>query len=139
MIGVDTNILVRAVLDDHPDESKIAKSFLKKAVNGKKLFISSYAILEMVWVLKVKKRSRQEICEALLDLLDSPGIVIGQREVVVSALEKYSRGRADFGDYLILSEGEIFDAPRIVSFDQIFCKDIPQAQHPEEYFKQAVD
>ncbi len=133
MIGVDTNILVRAVLDDHPGESHLAKIFLKKTVNEKKLFISSYAILEMAWILKVKKRSRHEIYESILDLLDSPGIVVGQREVIVSALEMYIKGKADFGDYLILAEGECYDAPKLASFDKAFCRSTRRAQHPQKY------
>ena len=133
MIGADTNILIRAVLDDHPAESTFAKGFLKKMAGGKKLFISSYAILEMVWVLKVKKRTRKEIYDALLDLLDSAGVVIGQREVVISALEIYIKGKADFGDYLILAEGGLYDAPKLASFDKIFCKDNHRAQHPKKY------
>lgn len=133
MIGVDTNILIRAVLDDSPSESKLAKQFLTKISSEKKLFISSYAILEMVWVLKVKKRSREEIYECLLDLLDSPGIVIGQRSVIISALEMYIKGKADFGDYVILAEGELHDAPKIASFDKIFCKSSNRAQNPKKY------
>ena len=74
MIGVDTNILVRAVLEDTPKQSSLAKVLLKEASAQKKLFISSFAILEMVWVLKGKDRSRHQICEALWDLVDSPGI-----------------------------------------------------------------
>jgi predicted nucleic-acid-binding protein len=133
MIGCDTNVLIRAVLDDHPEESKFSKNFLQKMAGEKKLFISSYAILEMVWVLKVKKTTRQEIYEALLDLLDSAGVVIGQREVVISALEMYIKGKADFGDYLILAEGESYDAPKLATFDKIFCKDNKRAQHPRKY------
>jgi len=133
MIGSDTNILVRAVLDDEDSESKLAKQFLKKVSEDKKLFISSYAILEMVWVLKVKKQSRKDIYESVLDLLDSPGIVIGQREVIVSALEMYIKGRADFGDYLILAEGKLYDAPKLASFDKTFCKDNSRAQNPKKY------
>lgn len=134
MIGVDTNVLIRAVLEDEPHEAKLAKQFLEKTSDERKLFISSYAILEMVWVLKVKKRTRNEICEAILDLLDSPGVTVGQREIVVSALEKYRLGKADFGDYLILAEGEFYNAPKLASFDKMFCKESHQAQHPKEYF-----
>jgi predicted nucleic-acid-binding protein len=133
MIGSDTNILIRAVLDDHPEESMFAKNFLKKMAGDKKLFISSYAILEMVWVLKVKKITRKEIYEALLDLLDSAGVVVGHRAVVISALEMYIKGKADFGDYLILAEGELYDAPKVASFDKMFCKDNNRAQHPKKY------
>jgi predicted nucleic-acid-binding protein len=128
MIGADTNVLVRAVLEDHPKESPLAQQFLKQAAKDKKLFVSSYAILEMVWVLKVKQRGRQEIYEAVLDLLDSPGVMVGQREVVMSALEKYIKGKADFGDYLILAEGECYQTPKLMSFDKVFCKEGQGAQ-----------
>lgn len=133
MIGADTNILVRAVLDDDPEESKLAKRFLKKTADSKKLFISSYAILEMVWVLKVKKCTREQICESVLDLLDSSGIVIGQREIVVLALEMYSKGKADFGDYLILAESKSFEVSKVATFDQLFYKDNNNVEHPKKF------
>jgi predicted nucleic-acid-binding protein len=133
MIGADTNVLVRAVLNDHPQESRKAINFLKKAAQKKQLFISSYAILEMVWVLKVRKRDREEIIEAIMDLLDSPGIVIGRREVVVIALEMYAKGKADFGDYLIMAEGELFETPYLASFDKTLCKDTRRASPPSKF------
>jgi predicted nucleic-acid-binding protein len=123
MIGVDTNVLVRVYLEDSPKEAKAAREFLRKAVSKKQLFLSSYAILEMVWVLKTKKRSRQEIVEAVLDLVDSPGVVVGHRDIVVAALEKYAKGKADFGDYLILAEGEAYHATRLATFDQQLLDD----------------
>jgi len=131
MIGADTNILVRAVLEDHPRESLLAQQFLKQATENRELFISSYALLEMVWVLKVKGYARKEIYESVLDLLDSPGIVIGQREAVVAALEKYIKGKADFGDYLILAEGQLYQARKLASFDKVFCKEEPNVKPPE--------
>lgn len=134
MIGADTNVLMRAVLDDHPQESRAAIKFLKKAAQKKQLFISSYAILEMVWVLKVRKRSRDEIYEAVMDLLDSPGIVIGRREVVVIALEMYAKGKADFGDYMIMAEGEAFETPYLASFDKTLCKNTSRVDVPDKYF-----
>jgi predicted nucleic-acid-binding protein len=133
MIGCDTNVLIRAVLDDDPHEAKIAQHFLEKTSREKKLFISSYAILEMVWVLKVKKRTREEIIESVTDLLDSPGIVLGQREAIESALEMYAKGKADFGDYLILAEGEFHHAQKLATFDKVFCSDNHRAQHPKKY------
>jgi predicted nucleic-acid-binding protein len=66
MIGVDTNILVRAVLEDAPEESILAKAFIKKACAQKQLFVSCFAILEMVWVLKGKNHSRHQISESIL-------------------------------------------------------------------------
>lgn len=131
MISVDTNVLVRAVLDDNELESAQARRLLKKATEEKKLFISSYAILEMVWVLKVKKRTRAEIYDAIFILLDSPGIKVSQREIIVDALELYIEGKADFGDYLILAESLHHHAKPVASFDKLFCKEAEHVLHPK--------
>lgn len=130
MIGVDTNILVRAILEDDAKQAKIAQSLLKKLAKNKQLFISSHTLLEMVWVLKGRERSREDICQCVLDLIDSPGIIIGQKEVVISALEKYRKGKADFGDYMILAEGEYFGTAELASFDKILCKDTANCLEP---------
>lgn len=110
MLGADTTILLRAFLEDRADHAKVAQKFLANSSASGELFISSYAILEFAWILKAKKFSRQEIFEAILTLTDSPGVTIGQREVVLAACDKYVKGKADFADYMILSEGEKFGA-----------------------------
>ena len=58
---------------------------------------------------------------------------MGQREAIVSALGLYIKGKADFGDYLILAEGELNDAPKLASFDKILCKDNSHTQNPRKY------
>ena len=124
MIGTDTNILVRAFLEDDKNQYKEAKQFLENAAKSGKLFISSYAILEFVWVLKVKKISREVIYDAVITLCDSSGVIIGNKEIVIKALEKYRKGRADFGDYMILAEGEANRTHKIKTFDKILQNEI---------------
>lgn len=58
--------------------------------------------------------------------------MIGQREVVVSAIERFQRGKADFGDYLILAEGDISNVPRLATFDKALCKDSEKCLSPQE-------
>lgn len=135
MISVDTNILVRAVLDDDLIQAAQARSLLKKAADSKQLFVSSYAILEMAWVLKVKGRLRQQICEAIFNLIDSPGVTVGQREVVIIAVEKYKKGNADLGDYFIMVESEMSGAHRLASFDQSLYRDASTCRPPAEVEK----
>lgn len=48
MIGADTNILVRAFLEDDSVQSKEAQIFLEEASGKGELFISSYTILEFM-------------------------------------------------------------------------------------------
>jgi predicted nucleic-acid-binding protein len=126
MIGIDTNILVRAFLEDDAVQAQTAQAFLK----NNSIFISSYAILEFAWVLKVKKFTRKEIYDAIITLVDSPRLTIGQREVTITALEKYIKGKADFGDYMILSEGEQYSTRNFVTFDKVVLNEIKTATHP---------
>ena len=124
MIGTDTNILVRAYLEDNKEQAEEAKKFLLKTTKEKSLFISSYAILEFTWVLKTKRYSRKEISKAVMMLMDSIGVIIGQRDVVLTALEKYIKGKADFGDYMILAEGEKNKTYKLKTFDKAVQKEL---------------
>ncbi len=131
MIGADTNILVRAFIEDDIIQAQRSRRFMETAAKKGKLFISSYALLEFAWVLKVNKFTRKEIYEALIILTDSPGITIGQREVVLAALEKFQKGAADLGDYMILSEGEKYGAPTLKTFDKAFLSENSHVSMPE--------
>ena len=118
MIGADTNILARAFLEDDKEQSKEAQNFLDITAKSGELFISSYAILEFAWVKKKKKTSRAAIYDAIIILSDSTGVTIGNRSIVLNALEKYKLGKADFGDYMILAEGENNKTHKLKSFDK---------------------
>lgn len=131
MLGADTNILVRAFLEDDFEPAKKAQTFLKKSSQNSKLFISSYAILEFVWVLKTRKFTRPEIYEAVITLTDSPGIIMGQRDVILSAAEKYLKGKADFGDYMIMSEGEKYSSHHLKTFDQALLNETHLVSLPD--------
>lgn len=124
MISIDANILIRIFLEDDLAQAAKAKKIIKEALREGNVFISSYAIQEFVWVLKVKKINRKDIYEAVITLIDSPGIVTGQRDVVLSAAEKYYKGKAEFSDYMILSEGEKYGSKILKTFDKIFSAEI---------------
>lgn len=124
MIGTDTNVLVRAYLEDDIDQTKEAKNFLSEATKNNSLFISSYAILEFAWVLKTKGVGKNEIYDSIITLTNAVGVFIGQREVVLEALEKFIKGKADFGDYMILAEGEKNKCYKLKTFDKAIQKEL---------------
>jgi len=124
MIGVDTNVLVRAYLEDDKEQAKEAQEFLKKATKEKSLFISSYAILEFVWVLKVKGYDRKEIYQAVTSLTDSYGVIISHQDIVLEAITKYLNGKADFGDYMILVDGEKNKTHKLKTFDKVLQREL---------------
>jgi len=124
MIGVDTNVLVRIYLEDDKDQVKNAQEFLLEATKKGGLFISSYALLELAWVLKGKGYNREQIYDAIITIIDSFGVTVGQKSVVLTALEKYIKGKADFGDYMILAEGEENSCYNLKTFDKKFQKEL---------------
>ena len=65
-----------------------------------------------------KGRSSKHIATAISTLLQAPGVTVGQGSIVAAALERYQRGTADFGDYMILCEGQANGAPQLTTFDQ---------------------
>lgn len=135
MISVDTNILVRACLEDHPKQAYLSKRLLTKLADHKKLFISSYAILELAWVLKVNHIKRAKIADILLNLVESAGSFIGQKNCVLRAIESYRTGKADFGDYLILAESAQNKSNQLATFDQKLLKTNEHCHHPEIWIK----
>lgn len=130
MINIDTNILARAFLSDEKTQTSKTQALIRTAADNKNLFISSYALLEFVWVLKTKKFTRQEIYDAIITLIDAAGITFGQREVILYAAEKYLKGKADFADYMIMAEGERWGSHQLKTFDQKLLKESKNASLP---------
>jgi len=124
MIGIDTNILTRVFLLDDTKQSADAQKFLKQNADKENIFISSYAILEFAWVLKMKNYTRQQIYDAIIFLADTKGITISQRDVVVTAAGKYLLGKADFGNYMILADGQLNGASSLKTFDKKLLQEL---------------
>ena len=51
-IGIDTNVLVRLALQDDPDQAARAQDFVLEKTTKRSLFVSSYAVLELAWLLQ---------------------------------------------------------------------------------------
>jgi predicted nucleic-acid-binding protein len=109
--ALDTNIILRALLNDDPAQSPQARSIL----SGETLLLTTVA-LEAFWVLSVPKRfSRSEAANLLMKLMQLPGMVVPDREAVEFALTTAAEG-ADFADmlHLALSRG----ADMFTTFDR---------------------
>jgi predicted nucleic-acid-binding protein len=102
MIGVDTNILLRAVLDDDVHQSPVAQAFLAARSAEDPAVINAVVLVEFVWTLKRKYRARPDVIIGLLDdLAASPAIMLLDREVILAALQDYRDDIGAFTDVLI--------------------------------------
>lgn len=113
-ITVDTNVLVRAITEDHESQGKTAQSTLKRA---ELVAISLPALCELVWVLsKGYKASSREIATAIRFLINGENVEVN-RPAAEAGLALLDAG-GDFADGVIAHEGSWLGADTFVSFDE---------------------
>lgn len=96
MISVDTNVVIRLLVDDHPAEGKRARQVFE----NHRVFLPESVLLESEWVLRaVYGFSREEISQALRALLRLPKVAVDERTLVMQVLDWFDEG-FDFGDAL---------------------------------------
>jgi predicted nucleic-acid-binding protein len=113
-ITADTNVLVRAVTGDDPQQSKAAQATLK---NADVVALAIPALCELVWVLSQGyKIPASQIAETIRGLANSANTVVN-RPAVEAGLAMLDAG-GDFADGVIAYEGNWLGADAFVSFDK---------------------
>lgn len=102
MTGLDTNVLVRYIMQDGPRQSPRATRLIEALQPDEPGFVPVVALMELVWVLSSRYAlSRTQVATVLGTLLRSKELVRDRAELVSQALHRYSAGGADFADALI--------------------------------------
>ena len=110
----DTNLLVRAVMEDNEQQSRAAQTALKKA---ELVAISIPALCELAWVLtQGYKVPSNRVAEAIRRLINGANVVIN-RPATEAGLALLDAG-GDFADGVIAYEGSWLGADTFVSFDK---------------------
>ncbi len=120
MIALDTNILVRFLVKDDDEQSKIVfKRFKKAEKNNEILFIPLLVVLELIWVLvSVYDCSRDEVVNSIDKLTMMPLIRFEKLEVI-HELIKYGKSTSlDLSDLLICSSSIASGCNRTITFDK---------------------
>ena len=113
-ITADTNVLVRAVTEDHEHQSKSAQTALK---NAELVAIPIPTLCELVWVLSQGyKVPPRDIAEAIRRLMNGANVVVN-RPAAEAGLALLEAG-GDFADGVIAFEGNWLGADTFVSFDK---------------------
>ena len=102
MTGLDTNVLVRYIMQDDPSQSPRATRLIEALQPDAPGFVPVVALLELVWVLSGSYGlNRAQVATVLDTLLRSKELVLDRAELVSQALHRYSANGADFADALI--------------------------------------
>ena len=113
-ITVDTNVLVRAAVQDDESQSSLAATVLQQA---ELIAISLPVLCEFVWVLKRGyKMPVADIASAIHQLMNTVNVIMNE-PAVEAGLQVLNAG-GDFADGVIAYEGEFLGADRLISFDK---------------------
>ena len=116
MIGLDTNLLLRAVLDDDPAQSPVARQVISSLTKENPGFVSLVVILEFAWTFRARLRQPQEaIRKAIYRLWSNPAVVISNRALVTAAL---LNTKIDFADALLAAENRNAGCTATLTFDR---------------------
>ena len=125
MIALDTNVLVRYVVADDPEQAQRAAAFIEGAAErGERLYVPHIVLCELVWVLaRAYRRKRTEIASVITGLLRASQVVVEEPDIPERALERYLNGSADFADYLIAERSRAAGCTQVATFDEELLKD----------------
>jgi predicted nucleic-acid-binding protein len=120
---VDTNLIVRHLVQDHEKHAKAAGRLFDACDRGDVVIVVLPAVLaECVFVLdSFYEHSREDIASALGTLISSPGVEINEATIHLDALDRYRKTKVHFVDCLIAATASAENTP-VASFDQNFRK-----------------
>lgn len=119
MIGLDTNVLVRFLVQDDPEQGALATELMSGLTEATPGFIGREVIVETVWVLERAYHLPRDRVAAILDgLLESREIVVEAADHVAIASDRYRRGGAGFADQMIALGAGAAGCRAIMTFDR---------------------
>ena len=119
MIGLDTNVLVRFLVQDDPQQGALATRLMDELTAQAPGFVGREVLVELVWVLeRAYGYGRAEVASALEGLLVAPEIRLEEHDDVGAALHRHRAGGAGFADLLIAAAARRAGASRVVTFDR---------------------
>ena len=119
MVGLDTNVLVRYIMQDDPRQSALATRLVESLSTDAPGFVSLVSIVELSWVLSsAYDLDRAQLVQAIEGLLRTKEIVVDRAEVVWKAVRVYRRANADFADCLIERTASAAGCERTMTFDR---------------------
>ncbi len=126
MIALDTNALVRLLIEDDAEQAKIVQFVVsEEEKKGRKILILNEVLIETVWVLEsVYQCERKEIAEFLERLVTISAYHFPDVSLIRKAISRYKE-KGDFADLIIVGQAEKYQAEILFSFDKKFQKMFP--------------
>jgi len=124
MKAVDTNVLVRYLVQDDPRQGRRAGAFIEAAgPDAEQILIGNIVLCELVWVLEsAYGYKKAEIADTLEKLLQVAAFRFENKDIVRAALGEYRVAAPDFADCLIGRIHRWLGCETTVTFDTALRK-----------------
>ena len=119
MRTLDTNVVVRLLIGDDPQQTPIAERAFLDAIAAGGVYVPDGVLAEVAWVLRGYELDRPCRFQLLEQLVRTRGVVVDDIDAVIDALEHFRQG-GDLADHLILARASRARALPVLSFDQRF-------------------
>jgi predicted nucleic-acid-binding protein len=124
MIGLDTNVLLRYLVQDDPVQSPRAAEIIERSLTEQDPgFVSLVSILEIVWVLSgLYKRTHAEVAQHIEMILAADTLEVQNEQAVYEAVVALRNGTGTFEDALIGGIGVWRGCSATLTFDRNAAK-----------------
>jgi predicted nucleic acid-binding protein len=113
---LDTNVLVRHLTGDPPEQAARATKFLAGA---DELLLADLVVAEVVYVLEsFYEVPREQVAELVRAILAFPTVVVLDPVALLRALEVYETDRLDFAEAYLVAQAERSGVGVVASFDK---------------------
>ena len=121
MKTLDTNVVVRLLIGDDPQQTPIAERAFLEAIASGGVYLPDVVLAEVAWVLRGYYLGRSERYALLERLVRTRGVVVDDIDAVIEALDQFRQG-GDLADQLILARAASANALPVLSFDKRFAE-----------------
>lgn len=123
MIALDTNILVRFLVQDDAKQTAIATRLIESLSSEEPGFVTTVVLVELFWVLdRIYKAPRSDVANAVRLVLGSRELVVENRQAAHLALATFEASAADFPDALIVHTARLAGCSSTLTFDKAAAK-----------------
>jgi predicted nucleic-acid-binding protein len=119
MLGLDTNLLIRYLIEDDRRQSEEARRLIHRETgNGEPVLVNLLVLLEIEWVLRSRYGlPKAEILAAFSALLEAADLAFEDETSVEYALYSWKNSAADFTDCLIEARNRRLGCRATATFD----------------------
>lgn len=124
MIAIDTNVLLRYLVEDDVRQAAAARKLLDGLSVERPAFICREVMIETVWVLERSYRfAREQIAGVLADLVMAETLVVEAADAVSRSAARYRQSNAGFADLMIAEAADRVEAWPLFTFDRRLARE----------------